>query len=472
MQIVLEVSDALKPFAEEVALFVSSLQLRLDRLRAEPHGDYGAVERELADATAALERSAHQALLRALDLDVPAVLVGGVVHNRVGRYPATYYTSAGEVVVERSIYREQGQRDARTLDPVSLRAGVVGDGWLPWTARAMAFLMQQGTAREAHATGEALGRLPFAHASFDRVAHAVGDLFETHAADTEQALIEAYSIPPEAQGLAVSLDRVCIPVEEPRPKPVGRPRKDAPKKPVARVFRQAYCATITLHDEAGRSLHTIRYGRMPEGGVTGLCESVCDDVLALLMARPTLTVTALCDGAHELWALVAEHLSAVAKRTPIVELVDLWHLMEKLGAAAREHLTAADASTKVEQWRMALLNRSKAAAKIALELASWEREGAPSGMGTALHEAQTFLANHAHRFGYAEARREGRPVGSGVVEATCKSLIAARLKRPGARWKQPSADRIIQLRALALSDRWNPAMDLTMGHLRKEVIAA
>lgn len=155
-----------------------------------------------------------------------------------------------------------------------------------------------------------------------------------------------------------------------------------------------------------------------------------------------------------------------------MELVDLWHLMEKLGAAAREHLTAAEASTKVEQWRMALLNRPKAAAKIALELASWEREGAPAGAGTALHEAQTFLANHAHRFGYAEARREGRPVGSGAVEATCKSLIAVRLKRPGARWKQPSANRIVQLRALALSDRWNPAMDLTMAHLRKEVVAA
>jgi len=472
MQIVLEVSDELKPVADELLLFLRSLDARLDRLRAEPNADYAAVEKQLADATAAIERRAHQVLLSALDLDAPAVIIDGVVHARVGRHWATYYTSAGEVVVERSIYREPRNRSARAVDPVSLRAGVVGEGWLPWTGRAMAFLLQQGTAREAHATGEALGRLPFARASFERVAHAVGDLYERHAADTEQALIEAYTVPAEASGIAVSLDRVCVPVEEPRPRPAGRPRQGAPKKPVKRVFRQAYCATITLHDGAGKALHTIRYGRMPEQDVTGLCESLCDDVLTLLKARPALTVTALCDGAHELWALIAEHLAAVAERTPIVELVDLWHLLEKLGSAAREHLQAPDAETQVERWRLVLLNRPRAAEKIRLQLASWVTEGAPSGAGTALHDAQTFLTNHAHRFRYAEARREGRPVGSGVVEATCKSLIAVRLKRPGARWKQPSANRIVQLRALALSDRWNDAMDLTLQHLRRPVSAA
>ena len=57
------------------------------------------------------------------------------------------------------------------VDAVSLRAGVVGDGWLPQTARAMSHAVQQGTSREAQATAQEFGRLPYSRASFERVAH-------------------------------------------------------------------------------------------------------------------------------------------------------------------------------------------------------------------------------------------------------------------------------------------------------------
>lgn len=162
------------------------------------------------------------------------------------------------------MYRQDGERTSRTVDAVSLRAGVVEDGWLPGTARAMAFLLQQGTSREAEKTAREVGRLPYSRSSFERVGHAVGALYEVLHAQVEDTLIEA-EVPREASSVSVGLDRVNIPMEEPANKPVGRPRQDAPKRPVERNYRQAYAGTVTLHDEEGKRCTPCAMGACPKG---------------------------------------------------------------------------------------------------------------------------------------------------------------------------------------------------------------
>ena len=61
-------------------------------------------------------------MLSALDLDAPQVLVGGKTYRRVLRSVGSYYTMAGPVSIERTLYRVAGKRNAETVDAVSLRA--------------------------------------------------------------------------------------------------------------------------------------------------------------------------------------------------------------------------------------------------------------------------------------------------------------------------------------------------------------
>lgn len=450
---------------------VQRLEKALEAAEGGMSMDYAALEREVAASCGAIERASHRALLQALDIDAPEVEIEGALYGRTNRCEAPYYTLAGEVRVTRSLYRRRGDHNGPTVDPVSLRAGVVGEGWLPETAKAMSYLVQKEPSREAEKTAEQLGRLPYSRSSFERVGHDVGRQVVAEHNRVNETLIQGLVVPSEARSVSVSLDRISVPMEEPKKRPPGRPRKGAPKKPVEVAYRMAYTATVTLHDDEGEALHTVRYGRMPQGDADDLCGEVSGDVQAMLAKRPDLKVVALVDGAPEMANRLRAHVNEQELGRTVVELVDFWHLIEKLAAAAAV-IHRVNADEALRRWKLSLLNRSRAAREILEELRHSGKERVRVGKEQPVHEAITYLANNHDRMDYAAARRKGLPIGSGNVEATGKSLFALRLKRPGARWRNDTGEHVVQLRALALSDRWSAAIELTLRPLRKSVKVA
>ena len=466
---VIEVSDEFKELVTAVESLACMVAVEGVRGVGGKAVDYAQVEVKIADATAAIERAAHQGLLRGLDVDEPKVKIGTERYTRVGRSEATYYTLAGPVVVERSLYRQDGHRNSRVVDAVSLRAGVVADGWLPQTARAMAHEVQRGTPREAEDGAAERGRLPYSRSSFDRVTHAVGELYGARNDEIEDALITRYEPPAEARSVSVGLDRVAMPMAEPRPRAPGRPRRGAAKKPITVAWRMAWVATVTLHDKDGEALHTIRYGAMPDDGGVSLLHGAAGDVNELLAKRPRLKVTLLSDGAHDIVDLLAVEVGGRVDRV-VTQVVDFWHVVEKFAAAAA--LLDGDAKSRMARWRMRLLNVEHAAVDILAELHATGREDVQVGDSRPVHEAITYLDNHRGRMNYAAVRAAGLPIGSGNVEATCKTLVQVRMKRAGSRWKPETGRHVLQLRALAVSDRWGDAMKLTLQPLRKSVRVA
>jgi hypothetical protein len=256
---------------------------------------------------------------------------------------------AGPVTVERTLYRELGQRQGPALDPIAMRAGVVDGSWLPRTARGIAHLVSQVTSREAEATGRELMRLPYSRSSIERVGHAVGAEYLSRREQVEPKLIETCELPPGIASVSVSVDRVTVPMEEGVPKQPARERRvrlsgetlrkyghevsrrtqavlveskrvaNGPCAKIQRNYRMAYCATVTMHDAHGEALHTIRYGRMPPAvdsleqythrDVHRMMERLRQDVLTIRRRAGPLPIVLLADGAPELWRLFAQHFN-------------------------------------------------------------------------------------------------------------------------------------------------------------------
>ncbi|EQD59136.1 hypothetical protein B1A_10540, partial [mine drainage metagenome] len=71
-----------------------------------------------------------------------------------------------------------------------------------------------------------------------------------------------------------------------------------------------------------------------------------------------------------------------------------------------------------------------------------------------IDKASNYFQVNRERMRYSRFREMGLFVGSGTVEAGCKSVVAQRLKLSGMRWRVRGAAAIISLRCQAASDRW------------------
>ena len=79
--------------------------------------------------------------------------------------------------------------------------------------------------------------------------------------------------------------------------------------------------------------------------------------------------------------------------------------------------------------------------------AEWTKVRSPAKR-EALHELDTYLEHNLSRIDYPRYRALGLPIGSGRVEAQCKTLVGARCKQAGMRnWTYDGAEGVLRMRA-------------------------
>ena len=157
-------------------------------------------------------------------------------------------------------------------------------------------------------------------------------------------------------------------------------------------------------------------------------------------------LTILGDGAAWIWNLAAQHFPAAT------QIVDLYHAREHLHELGK--IIEFMLGTGYNDWlaeRLTDLDHGDIPAILAAARALPLATRKARDRDKALHYFET----NAHRMHYAWYRGHGLFIGSGTVEAGCKSVVGQRLKLSGMRWTEHGATGILTLRCQEASNRWD-----------------
>lgn len=158
-------------------------------------------------------------------------------------------------------------------------------------------------------------------------------------------------------------------------------------------------------------------------------------------------VIALTDGGNGLEPMLRRGFPTA------VLILDFWHASEHLSGLAKLYAgpTTGTAEALGQRWCHQMKHAGGEAILATL------RGLDLSGCNSATSEDHRLLVQHfeknVHRMDYPRYRQHGWQIGSGSVEAACKTVIGGRLKGAGMRWGETGADAVSHLRALFLSEK-------------------
>jgi hypothetical protein len=157
-------------------------------------------------------------------------------------------------------------------------------------------------------------------------------------------------------------------------------------------------------------------------------------------------VCVIGDGAPWIWNIADEHLYGAT------QIIDLYHAREHYWNVAR--IVFGNNKKKLTHWteqRRKELNKGKVGQVInAIKRVSPSTEVAKEICDKEI----IYFEKNKERMRYDVFKRKGLFVGSGVLEAGCRTVIGQRLKQSGMHWSVKGANNIISLRCCILSNRW------------------
>lgn len=391
------------------------------------------------------------------DEEYAVIVSGGKRFLNKGKSTKEIVTTLGKIGISRSYY--QHRSGGNSLFPLDEKLGVKGEILMPDVKEVVLFSCAYNTPEESSRLLEKCSFIKLHATQIKRAITSTHDFIEAPGSEIMDN-VRLSETAPISEIMVCSLDGVNVLLNQEGKKkgrPTERPTKEgAPSS----LYKNAMCGSVSHYntiEDKGKKLPvriSSKYiARMPEDRYPTFKHEF-EKELNIAVQSPS-TVKLVITDAHK-------SISGYLKENPAfhgyLRIIDFYHASEHLShlAEAIHGKSSGEAKTWYKKYRNILKNDEHGVSKLIRSVEYYLKSMAfNKSKKKEIQKHLGYFKKHKKFMEYALYAEKGWPIGSGVIEAACKSVVKQRMCRSGQRWSINGGQGILNLRAIAKSNRWD-----------------
>lgn len=432
----------------------------------------------LKDSLAAGGIAGLRTFLESHDLRTDKLEINGETFYRKAPSSKEFLSPFGVMDLSRNVF--QSNKGGKAFIPLDRNWGMVDEFATSDVRDAILFGSSDLSPCTAEKLFKKISLFHPSHTAIENIINEAGELINSYGASVLEEVRCEEELPKETQVLVESLDGANLRLREAgikKGRPVENPGKDDCRS-TASCFKNAMVGSIfcygNLDDDTRERvrLKSIYVARMPEEKALRFKSDLEDESsywrkqIDSSIIRMTVT-----DGALGIW----KYLDTNPHYSGILKLLDFYHATEHLGDAAEALFgkNSQEGKCWYNKWKCKLKQENNAAFKLCRSIDYFliDRHIGKTRKAEAQKQL-TFFRRNKKRMNYVDFINKGLPIGSGPVEAACKTIVKQRMCKSGMRWSREGGQPILSIRAIVKSQRWDQFWKVNVSKQHERMQAA
>jgi hypothetical protein len=444
----------------ELSAFVQKIQKFVEKAESDDFSNQ-TIDRfsnELEEASLALNKKILKEYVVSHETESSEIYMGNELYRFKMFSEKEFLTQFGPVVISRKIF--QKDRGEKGIVPLDRMWGMENEYATKPVREACLFSCSHLIPSEVSSILKKCSPFKPSCTALKNMVSKYGTKIESEYGQIMKKIREKEELP-QGNTLVIGMDGANVMLNE-KGKRKGRPTEQ-PKDNGLNSEKTAYKNTMVgcfsiyqSENEQCTRLNSTYISRMPEERFPTFKNQFEQEVQYLQQASKIKNKVIIMDGARGFWKYVQEN----PLYNDFLKLIDFFHATEHLSKAC-EFVFGKESEKGKELFiklKLKLKNEKNGVEKVCRSLKYYQNKVSINNQKEYNREMKYFSKNKRY-MKYYDFGEKGLPIGSGTVEAACKSIVKARLCRSGMRWSRVGGQNILNLRNLVKSGRWDVAWE-------------